>query len=114
MGRASIGRDPGSARAWFHLAIRQSHPIKHERAAIVPLQANPIPTDFSRPQLAARPFMIEPGLAADRMRHLVDDELARRFQSRDGTIMRSAGAVRCLYADSVFAVNNWRFRRAQL
>src|SRR5437763_13857458 len=114
MENGPIGVDPGSAGAWLDFAVLQSHPVKHQGGASVELKAKPIPADFATPELAAGPFVIEPGLAPNGSGFAVDCNVAAAVQTRDRIIMRRARSAGGFHTDAVFAVDNGRACEPQL
>src|SRR5205085_6334543 len=58
--------------------------------------------------------MVEPGLAANRTRLTVHNDFTRRFQPRDGIIMRGARSARRFDAHAVFAVDHRRSGGVQM
>src|SRR4051812_4785008 len=114
MNCSSIGLDPGPARARLDSSILQPHPVKHQLAATLKLQAKPIPPDFTAPELAARPFVIEPGLPVHSPGFAVHGDFAAAFQTRERIIMGRARCAGGLHADTVFTVDHRRSCKTQM
>src|ERR1043166_6074112 len=58
--------------------------------------------------------MVEPGLAADRIRFTAQDDFTGRLKARDGVIMRRTRSVGSLHAHAIFAMDDRRFRTVQM
>src|SRR3569832_2818170 len=80
------------------MAVGLPHPVQHQLAAGVEMQREPIPAGLGGAERLAAPFAVEPGLAGDLDRSVVDRKLAV------GAIERLAVVIRGLVALGLLAV----------
>src|SRR5450631_2898614 len=86
------------------LPLRAANAERHQRAAIVQIDANPVPTNGLTIQVLARPFVIEPSLAGDLVRAALTRNGACDSHMRQAVVVTRSLRRGALAADAGVAV----------
>ena len=103
----TIGEAPGGTGP-KRRTVGTAHPKSHESAAIVQVQADPIPTIGAFGTVGARPFVIHPGTPAHRLAATVERHLAVDLQLWSAVIVAGVIRVGRLAAEALVAIEHGR------
>src|SRR5438309_65330 len=109
---AAVGAAQSSARPEA-AAVPGAHAERHQRTSVGKIDSDPVPADRFFGESLARPFVIEPGFAANLQLAAADGDAARDREMRKAVVVARLRRVRPLAAEAALALEQHRLLRLE-